>query len=312
MWIALSLLGALVLIAGVLRIVFHEKWVQLKIMWHMVFNRTDRALPLVKAQFDRLQRAKGAGHLDTEVARYVLGQIECENGLPEQGKPRVNEASAWFAAQPDQRDADFAVHLLNLAVAQRAAGDLETAAETLRRTLRVQRTVLKDEDEQIGRTLSNLGVVLEESRRPQEALEVYAQALPVRQAAHGENSLEVARLRLNQACALIALENWGEAERCLRQAFPVFQGFPGMEDLGQAYDTYAELLEKQGRDEEAEPAREASIQGLRQALGDRHPEVAKQFERKAALLGRLGRNMERDFHARKAAEIREALKCSLA
>ncbi|MBM3761674.1 MAG: tetratricopeptide repeat protein [Acidobacteria bacterium] len=312
MWVVLSILGVLSLLAITLFIVYQEKWVQFKISWHMSFNRTDRALPLVKAQFERLQRKKGAGHLDTEVARYVLGEIEFENGLPKQGKQRVTEAAAWFATQPDQRDAIFAVHLMNLALAQRMAGDLEGAAANLRRTLAVQRMVSKVNDGQFGQTLSNLGVVLEEGQRPHEALEVYEEALSIRQAAHGEQSIEVARTRVNQACALIALENWGEAERCLRAALPVLQSYPGMQDLGQAYDTYGELLEKQKRDAEAEPMREASIQSLRQALGDKHPEVAKQFERKAALLGRLGHNMERDFHARKAAEIREALKCSLA
>jgi tetratricopeptide (TPR) repeat protein len=222
----------------------------------------------------------------------------------------VEEATAFFARDPEKVDEVYTLHLMNLAAAQRNVQELDRAAVTMQRVLELQRRIMPDRDDHIGMTLCNLGAVLEEAGRPREALPVFEEALAVRTRAHGADSHEVAYVRLNQGAALVKLEHWGEAERSLRLALEVLEDCDPAA-AGQVLDSLAEMLEAQGRLEEAEPKRAAAIVALTQGHGDTHPEVAKQYEAQAALLGKLGRTLERDLHSQKAKQIREALRCSV-
>ncbi len=152
----------------------------------------------------------------------------------------------------------------------------------------------------------NLATVLSETGQFEEAITLFEATLQKRIAKFGENSQQTAVVRVNRAETFIDLGNWMEAERDLRKAIKVLKNIP-TQDIGQAYDTCAKVLEAQERLAEAEPMRDASITALQRALGARSTEVAKQMERQAALLGRMNRPTEQRLYAQKAAEIRKEL-----
>ncbi len=311
MWIFLGCLVGLPLLAiVVIRLFFFEQWIQLKLDWYTSQGRSDRALPLVKAQFQRLRGSEGEDHIATNAARYSLGQIQYENGLKEDGRAMVDKATEFFTRYQGPKDALFTIYLMNLGLAQRAIDRGDQAIESLQMVLSIQRNKSPLNVDEVARTLLNLGAMLEEAGRQNEAVKILEESLQMRVSKYGQNSIEVAKVKLNLAEALIGLEKWTEAERNLRQAIEVLKIYP-TQDLGNAYDTYARLMEAQDRLVEAEPMRQASTTALQRALGEKSVEVAKQMEKQAALLGRLNRYTEQGLYEKKATEIREALKCTV-
>jgi eukaryotic-like serine/threonine-protein kinase len=307
MWIAILIVAALpITIWLAVRLFFHEQWTLIKIQWHMMKGRYERALPLLRQQLDRLRRKKGEDHLDTAVAKYSLGQIQYEHGRTDEGRQLVHQATAIFAAYAGPRDDPYWVGLLNLGIAQRAIERRDLAIETFRQAVDLQRKSEGQEQEQLAQALNNLGATLEESGEAQEAISIYEDALRIREAKHGANSPEAARVRVNLGEAYITLKRWSAAESNIRQALTALETVPGYE-LGQAYDTYARLFEEQERLSEAEQMRTNALTALERALGNTSVEVAKQMERYATLLGRLNRSTESNLFNQKAAAIREGL-----
>lgn len=307
MWTAIGLL-ALLLIVGWLavRLFFHERWTLIQIQWHMSHSRYERALPILRRQLDRLRRTKGENHLSTAVAKYSVGQIDYEHGRKEDGRRLVDEASAFFAAYSGRQDEIYWVHLNNLGLAQRSIDRRDQAIETFRQALDLQRKLRGPESDPVAQALNNLGATLDESGRPEESIPIYEEALKIRTTRHGAESYEAAKVRVNLAEAYTNLQQFAAAERNIEQAIPVLQPAP-LKELGQAYDTYARLLEAQECLTRAEPMRIQALGALQRALGDANVEVAQQMEKYASLLERLNRRTECDLFRQKAAAIRQAL-----
>lgn len=290
----------------IFRLFFRESWISLKIQWHMARSRNDRALPLISRQLDRLRRTKGDNHIDTAVAKFSLGQIQYEHGRTGEGRRLVDEATAFFAAYSGPRDEVYWVHLLNLGVAQRTIERRDCALETFRQAVDLQRKLHGSDNAQVAQALSNVGVTLEETGRAPESIPIYEEALQIRTRLRGEKSCEVARVHINLAEAYTSLRQWPPAERHIQEAIAILQPLPS-HDLGEAYDTYARLLEEQERFSQAEQMRTSALANLKRALGTGSVEVAKQMEKYASLLGNLNRNTECELFKQKAAAIREAL-----
>lgn len=311
MWIVLGFLAALPMLAIlVVRLFFFEQWTIVKLDWHTAFGRSDRALPLVKDQFARLCRTKGENHIDANVARYNLGRLTYEFGNKDEGSKLVNTATDFFASYQGKEDSHFATYLINLALAQRTVERKDQAIDSIRRALLIEQNRVPVNEYLVDVGLMNLATFLSEVGQNEEAFTLFGETLQKRMAKHGENSQQTAEVRVNRAEAFIDLQNWMEAERDLRKAIEVLKNYP-TQDIGQAYDTYAKVLEAQDRLSEAEPMRDASITALQRALGNRSTEVAKQMERQAALLGRMNRPTEQRLYEQRAAEIRQELKCTV-
>jgi tetratricopeptide (TPR) repeat protein len=277
-----------------------------KIQWLMDRRRFDRALPLIRQRLDRVRRTKGENHLDTAVAKYSLGRIQYLHGRTGEGSRLVDEATAFFSTYSGPRDDDYWVHLLNLGVAQSAIDRLDLATETYRQAVDLQRNLHGPETERVAKAMNNLGVMLKKTGREQESIPIYEESLRIRTALHGDGSIQAAKVRVNLAEAYISAQQWVPAERHIQLAIKALQALPSHE-LGQAYDTYALLLEEQERFSQAEQMRTSALATMKRTLGAGSVEVAKQMEKYASLLGNLNRQTECELFKQKAAAIREAL-----
>lgn len=315
MWIALGCLVLLPILAtAVVRTFFHETWILFRAQIHMTMGHTQRALPLLRRQVERLLRTKGENHLDTAVALHMLGQLEYENGRRAEGSARVEQAAAFFDRYLGRPNETFWVQLMNLGGAQYAVEDYPASSRTTRLALDGLRTLPgargSGARELEAQCLSNLGVALGKAGQALEGVTFLEEAMAIRLGKSAENSHEVAVLRVNLGEAYIDLQRWTEAERNLQQAIAVLQA-EGTRDVGQALDSFARLREQQQRWEEAEQLRTSALTALQRALGENHAEVAEQMEKQAVVLDHLSRGTERDLYRRKAVQIREALACTV-
>ena len=311
MWTFLAALALITLLAiAVVRLFFYEYWIQLRLTFHMGLGATDRALPLVRAQLERLRRTKGDHHLDTAVALFQLGQIEYERGRREEGRARVQQAAAFFAQHQGSQNIVFMAHLEGLAAALNEVEIYDQASAVMRRIVEEWRVWKGGQSLQFGRSLSNLGVVLTRAGQATDAVTVLEEGLVIQLTHRAESSMEIGIARLNLGEAYIDVKRFTEAERNLQHASEVLAKF-ATQEVGHTFDTYARLREEQERWAEAEQLRTSALIAFQRALGENHVEVAKQMEKQATLLDRLHRDTERDLYRRKAKHIREALACTL-
>lgn len=156
--------------------------------------------------------------------------------------------------------------------------------------------------------LGNLGVALIKSGRYPEAVTVLEEALAAILATSKEDSLEVGVTRNNLGEAYLHVHRWTEAERLLRQSIETLEPL-GMQEVGDAFDSFAALREAQENWPEAGQLRLRALASWQRNVGDGHTEVVRQMEKLAHVLDRQQRTTERDLYLRRAQEMKESLKC---
>jgi tetratricopeptide (TPR) repeat protein len=301
-----AMAGVALLAAVVVRFIYRDQVRMVRIQWHLMRQRNDRALPLAEAQFEGLRRRKGERHLETATAKYTLGQIRYEHGREEEGRNMVLEAAEVIGELEARSDEEFRMSLMNLGVALRSVGEREAALEVTRKAAALSAASYGNSDWQTAEAMSNVGVLLDETGRSAEALTVHREVLRVKTAEFGKNSVEVAKVLVNLSEAEIATGNYPGARTALERAIAVLEPI-GDHTLGHAFDSFAKLEEAQENWEAAERMRAASVMVLERALGRDNAEVAVQMDRYAALLGQLGRPVEVRLARRRASRIRETL-----
>ena len=272
-------------------------------------KRYAAALPILRRRLENLQRTKGEDHLDTAVAKFSMGQIEYQHGRRDVGKGLVDQATAIFEAYRGPEERDFVVHLNNLGIAQSKTDSPDLAIRTYERCLAVERRLMAHgagDQDQVARTLGNLGVALKRAGRVQDSIPLYQESLELRTRLHGAESADVGRININLCESYIALERWTEAERRILDALRILEKHRSV-DVAEAYDTYAKLCELREDWNKAEELRFKSLTAFEHSAGPDSVKFAEEMEKLARVLERLNRNTECQSYQDKAAAVRKAL-----
>ncbi len=121
------------------------------------------------------------------------------------------------------------------------------------------------------------------------------------------NSPQRANFLSNWGLALYRLEQMEESGTRLKQALDIWRRVLGPDhpQVGRGENNFAAILEKQGRDVEAEPHYRESLRIKRQAMGSRHPSVASTCNNLALLVQRRGDFTESEALLNESLSIRE-------
>lgn len=145
-----------------------------------------------------------------------------------------------------------------LATNQKALGDLDGAEASFRRALQMQSSLRSSDSSSQINLESNLGSLLQERGKTQEALTHQERALALSEEAFGSGGLKTALVRLNLADVLSNLENTGREATLLEAASTVIeQKFPRRHPVqGIVALNLAQAYVRAGRLDEAETARD--------------------------------------------------------
>lgn len=178
----------------------------------------------------------------------------------DQSEPRLEALEAPY--EPPPAELARAQTLTNRAAAQRKAGDLSGAIESLQEAVTLRETALGPDAPAVASTLTSLAGAYVDADDNAAAEPLLRRALAIREKAHGADDLRTALSRNNLALLLAAEGRSAEAELLYLQAIAVLQD-DNSEDLATVLDNYAALLADTGRMKEAAATEEraAAIRG---------------------------------------------------
>ncbi len=217
-------------------------------------------------------------------ARWRAGETEA-------AIPLYREALVLLVALHGELDPDVALMEANLAWAE-AGHDPEGAEKSLRESIADQRKVFEGSHPVLATSLNNLGLVLYDTSRFEEAETVLEEAADMQAELFGAQHPKVARTLSNLANAQAALGRLDSAEIHLREALEVVERRLGSDhaDYALCLNNLAELFLRRGRPKEALPLLERSQDVLEATFGRDHPRLTEVLSSRAQverLLGRL-------------------------
>ena len=160
----------------------------------------------------------------------------------------------------------------------------------------------------IAVALSNLGLLLQDTNRIEEAEPLMRGALEINKASYGEKHPTVAIGLNNLAMLLKATNRIEEAEPLMRGALEINKASYGEKHPTVAIDlsNLGMLLQDTNRIEEAEPLMRGALEINKASYGEKHPTVAIGLNNLAMLLKATNRIEEAEPLMRRALEIHEA------
>jgi eukaryotic-like serine/threonine-protein kinase len=264
--------------------------------------RTDEALWW--GQLSRaLARREGKPRLDVDGA-YAVGELLVEAGRYREGMAEIDRALA--AVGPG----DGRIPQLRTARAS-ALFDQQRFDESLaefRRVLASREATVGPDHPDTGRTLGNVGSVLDVMGRHDEALVAYRRATEIAARALGENHPEVATGYNNIGSVLTTLGKFDEAEAMLRRALAITDRFGAAganPDSAQTHGNLGVLYQAQGKQAEALAETRIAADIMTRARGPDHPDLAPIRENVGILLEAQGKRAEALVELRAALAIEE-------
>lgn len=190
-----------------------------------------------------------------------------------------------------------------------ALGAFEKAEAMHREALRLRKTVLGHEHQDVAESLNNLSVVLWDQKRRIEA-EVFArEALAMRRKLLGNDHLDIATTLDALVAALEGQTKLAEAETVAREALTMRRKHLGKmhPDVATSLDSLAWVLRRRNRLAEAESLDREALEIRRALLGREHPKVANLLQNLADVLQRQGKLAEAETSLREALAMHKKL-----
>ncbi len=186
-------------------------------------------------------------------------------------------------------------------------GDLELAERQLRELVELDRKVLGEEADQTLGTMGDLGVLLLDERKYDEALSLIDEALAICRRSLQPNHPRILTLKTNRALALEGLGRLEEAHALLVEVIAVGERVwgPGHQALLTVESDRAQLLVSLGRFDEALPLSEQVLAKRTRHLGAAHEDTISALNNHCGLLLRLGRAEEAVPYGRRAVDLLE-------
>lgn len=178
----------------------------------------------------------------------LFGSLESRRGSHESALEALRRALALSqsAAEPDP--ATVGDLLNSLSVAYLRAQDYDSAIQTTRELLAVDRQIYGDKHNNVANDVQNLAFMLYRSGKPAEALSLFADALALRRETVGEESASIGRLYRDAGLAHLALGDLSAARENIERGTAILGRTFGVNEyeIAVGWSASARLLQAQG------------------------------------------------------------------
>ena len=254
---------------------------------------------------------------------FCLGELNVRRGDYAKAKPLLEEAFALSAKQRGENNEDSAYILVSMGRAKEFAGDLNGAETAYRKSIEIFRQLPQRYEVRMAIALANLGNVLSDERRYDEAIEVLSESERIAQKAGDSIYLLVAKAYLGSAyfekgdynkaiekgkiavgigrkiklegfssyCEALTYLGVGltrtnqprEGEPYLREALDIRRKTPKSYLVSESQSALGECLTAQKRFAEAEPLLTRGYNDLKLKLGEKDQRVVEARKRLGSL-----------------------------
>ncbi len=230
-------------------------------------EKFDEAIPLLQKTVELFNRLPLKEKRDLASAKFALAQAFYFKGDIPAAEPRYREVLD-FAQQnlspDDSVIADVSNELANII----RENDYEAAAALYRQAIAIVRP-LPEKRMDMATTLLNLGMVLMNAGRVDEAEVALRESLAIRREVFGDNSPSTASVMVQLSRAHLYRGDYQQAEKEARQALAIQEKTlpKGHRNLAAAYTAFGRALMKTGNLKEAEKYLRGGLDIYRQRLG---------------------------------------------
>ena len=239
-----------------------------------VVEALDQATDRIEASFE------GQPLVEAEV-HHTIGTAFRNLGRYDRARPLLETAEATRTGELGPDHPDTLATLSALAELAWRSSRFDEAADRSRDLLDRQRRVHGEPSAEVAWTLEDLGRILTDAGRFDEADATLEAALAMTLELDGEQSLQVAACYENQAVLLqLSKRDYAAAEELARTALAIRRELTPTDtmDTASAVNNLGILVLLQGRPDDAVPVLEEAVELTRRVGGDRHPEHARALE----------------------------------
>lgn len=196
-------------------------------------GRYDRALPLYQQALESVEAAHATDSREVADATAALALAHHSQDELDRAEPLYRRALS-ILDQEGVEDSHLAGLLGNMADLMWRLDRVEEAEGFALRALAIETRELGPDHPRIAGHLNTLGVIYDQGKRYDRALESYARALAIRIEALGPDHPSVATTHSNIAVTCEALKRYDEAEAHFVKAISIFESIPVRKSDAQA------------------------------------------------------------------------------
>ncbi|MEM7582037.1 MAG: tetratricopeptide repeat protein [Acidobacteriota bacterium] len=216
---------------------------------------------------------------DDEVARAKIleffAELRMRRGDVADARGKYREALKILLAAHGELHPEVALMKSNLARAEQGF-DYDRSEELFREAIAIQRQLFEEAHPVLATALANLGILLFDRQRFDEAKTVLEEAIAMQRELVGEEDYKFAVMVGNLGNAEQHLGNSQRAEQLYRQAIGILEHQLGDEhaDYAMNLSNLAEMLVSQRRLDEASELADLALEVTEKALGPDHPRIS--------------------------------------
>ncbi|MCB1033038.1 MAG: serine/threonine protein kinase [Acidobacteria bacterium] len=271
-------------------------------------SKDQEALDLFKAAAAISRQSSGP-----ESPAYVdalRGQMIAHNALSnyQEVEDLAREALGILEAKGELDTLAAAGTWRSLANTFRKQGRYEEALPYYEKVRALEEALAADSYE-AGMTLYNLGIVLVQLARYDEAEPVYKRCLEIWKETAGPEHASTAKVELAIATLYRNQKRYDEAEEGLKRAMKIFEGSVGADNVypALAANNLGSVYLEQERYDEAEVSYQRALQIFRSTYGEKHPNVSMALANLGQLAWARGRMEEAEGFLRRALAVDEEI-----
>ena len=254
--------------ASMMQLIGHVYW---------TIGSYEEAIPILEKSIELRQDNRDTSPDDLALSHYTLGVVLHELGDYRRAVPHFEQAVEIFRKNPDNVSSEYAASLENMGYVEDARRNYEYSEELHAEALRIRLSLFGPEHTEVAKSHYSLGILRNHLGDPDGAISRFAEALRIYRLNEMTDTRFGARILLSFGNALIAKEEFAEAEDILLEALEINRGIhgDGYLDTGLVVRALAKLNHKRGNYNEAESLYEEALAILRAAIGDRHVMVGQ-------------------------------------
>lgn len=191
-----------------------------------------------------------------------LAQVYARQDKPEEARSCLNRAIAIIESRSGPADATLAIPFALFGRLERAQGNYELAETMTRRAIALTEVHDGPEDRFLVPLLDLLGTIASDRENHTDAIQIFERGLALADKAYGRNRPQTTRFLAQLAHEREMMYDLDGAEQLHREEIRAIQGGPESNDseLAEAYERFADFLERHNRTDEAVEAKRQSME----------------------------------------------------
>ena len=266
-------------------------------MWYVLgeiyykLGDVERAEILLNKALNQQQKVLGKNNLEVAKTKLTLASLYQYSGSFQSAEPLFQEVLTIRKTLLGNEHIDVVESLDSLGFFEQTRGDYEKALAYYQKAIKLSERLAKKDNEQLAKTMKNLGTLYQILDRIDEAEVFYSDALAMQlRLYNGGPHPQIDTTKRELAGLYRSTGRFEEAQSIYLEIIESREKMLGSDhvELAHAWNSYATLLSRMGKDEESNQANDIFIKIMKRAFDEPHPSLGAAYNNRGNYLRRKG------------------------